>query len=54
MTDWQQGYVSGQLQLITKIKDLLENSEHRISIISLLALLDNTEALIEKIQTEED
>lgn len=41
--DWFRGYKNGRLRLITDIRDLLENSEHRVSIISILALLERAE-----------
>lgn len=51
MNDWQKGYSNGQRHIITAIKELLEESENRISIISILALLDRFEGQIEVLES---
>lgn len=48
--EWARGYINGQRHVITAIRELLENSENRISIISILALLDKYEGDIEKLR----
>ena len=51
---YYRGYATGQRQLITAIKSLLEESENRISIISILALLDRFEGQLEDLESKEE
>jgi hypothetical protein len=41
--EWFRGYKNGRLRLVNDIRDLLENAEHRVSILSILAMLERVE-----------